>query len=140
MEDEEACWAYGIAAWKPRDMRGWAASGASARTNPAAMLPRPEGSREFVRIEAGIDDYMAIGKLLDGGLAAQVKLDLQSLERASGRTFTSEERKEIVDAQTKAYRWTFLLSGMTHPKFDKSLRELSPQGHARVAALVSAIS
>ena len=29
---------------------------------------------------------------------------------------------------------------MTHPNFDKSLRELSPRGHARVAELARAIA
>jgi len=56
------------------------------------------------KIEAGIDDYMDIGKILDGGLAAQVGLDLESLEKAIGRTLSAEERAEIAEAQTKAYR------------------------------------
>jgi len=29
---------------------------------------------------------------------------------------------------------------MTHPNFDRSLRELSPEGHRRVAELARAIS
>jgi hypothetical protein len=37
----------------------------------------------------------------------------------------SAEREEIERAQLKSYRWTFLLSGMTHPNLDRSLRELS---------------
>ena len=40
-------------------------------------------------IEAGIDDYMAIGKILDGGLTAQVQLDLESLQKAIGRTLSA---------------------------------------------------
>jgi len=92
------------------------------------------------QIEAAVDDYMDIGKMLDGGLAAQIQLDLESLQKATGRTLSSDEKAEIVKAQTHAYRWTFLLSGMTHPNFDKSLRELTPQGHARVAQLAKAIA
>ena len=91
-------------------------------------------------IERGIDDYMDIGKLLDGGLQAQVRMDIQSLEKATGRTFTSAEREEIERAQLKSYRWTFLLSGMTHPNFDRSLRELSVDGHLRVGELGRAIA
>jgi hypothetical protein len=92
------------------------------------------------QIEAAVDDYMDIGKMLDGGLAAQIQLDLESLQKAIGRTLSSEEKAEIVAAQTRAYRWTFLLSGMTHPNFAKSLRELTPRGHARVAQLAKAIA
>jgi hypothetical protein len=94
---------------------------------------------DAARIESGVDDYMAIGKLLDGGLAAQIELDLDSLEKAIGRLLSPGEKEEIRTAQRKAYRWTFLLSGMTHPSFDRSLRELSADGHARVAALAHAI-
>jgi len=93
---------------------------------------------EPAKIEAGIDDYMDIGKFLDGGLAAQVQLDLESLKKAIGRTLSAGEKAEIVEAQTRAYRWTFLGSGMTHPNFDRSLRELSARGHERVGELVRA--
>ena len=91
-------------------------------------------------IEAAVDDYMDIGKMLDGGLAAQIELDLESLQKATGRNLSSDEKAEIVKAQARAYRWAFLLTGMTHPNFDKSLRELTPQGHARVAQLAKAIA
>jgi hypothetical protein len=92
------------------------------------------------RIEAAVDDYMEIGKMLDGALAAQRKLDVESLQEATGRTFSAEEVAEIDRAQTKAYRWTFLLSGMTHPNFDRSLLELSARGHERVGQLARAIA
>jgi hypothetical protein len=91
-------------------------------------------------IEKGIDDYMDIGKLLDGGLQAQVRMDMDSLQKAIGRVLGAAERAEIEAAQTKSYRWTFLLSGMTHPNFDRSLRELSVDGHRRVGELAQAIS
>ena len=91
-------------------------------------------------IEKGIDDYMDIGKMLDGGLQTQVELDLASLEKAIGRRLADSEKAEIREAQLKAYRWTFLLSGMTHPKFDQSLRELAAVGHARVGELARAIA
>jgi hypothetical protein len=91
-------------------------------------------------IEKGIDDYMDIGKLLDGGLQAQVRMDMESLQKAIGRELGAAERAEIEAAQLKSYRWTFLLSGMTHPNFDRSLRELSTDGHRRVGELARAIS
>ncbi len=91
-------------------------------------------------IEHGVDDYMDIGRLLDGGLMAQVRMDIASLEAATGRTFSDEEKSEIERHQIAAYRWTFLLSGMTHSSFDRSLRELSAKGHERVGELARAIS
>lgn len=94
----------------------------------------PEG------IAKALEDYAAIGGMLDGGLAAQVDLDLQSLSRATGRTFTEEEKAELKAAQIKSYRWTFLGSGMTHPNFVRALGELSPAGQKRVAEMAVALS
>jgi hypothetical protein len=91
-------------------------------------------------IEKGIEDFMDIGKMLDGGLQSQIELDLASLEEAIGRRLADSEKAEIRTAQLKAYRWTFLVSGMTHPKFDRSLRELAEAGHARVGELARAIA
>ena len=104
------------------------------------IVDKIAGELQPEQIETGVDDYMDIGKMLDGGLAAQVQLDIESLQRATGRTFTVEERAAITQEQTKAYRWTFLLSGMSHPNFDRSLRELSAQGHERVSQLARAIA
>jgi hypothetical protein len=92
------------------------------------------------QIEAAIGDYLCIGKLLDGGLTMQVELDLESLEKAIGRTLSAGDRAEIARAQTRAYRFTFLESGMTHPRFDRSLRELSARGHERVGERARAIA
>jgi hypothetical protein len=91
-------------------------------------------------IERGIEDFMDIGKMLDGGLQSQIELDLVSLEAAIGRRLSGSEKDEIREAQRKAYRWTFLLSGMRHPRFDRSLRELAAAGHARVGELAKAIA
>ncbi|HEX7253344.1 MAG TPA: diiron oxygenase [Thermoanaerobaculia bacterium] len=91
-------------------------------------------------IDKGIADYIDIGKMLDGGLQTQVELDLVSLEKAIGRQLNDSEKAEIREAQLKAYRWTFLLSGMTHPKFDRSLRELASGGHMRNLDLARAIA
>ncbi len=43
-------------------------------------------------IEEGIEDYMDIGKMLDGGLQTQVQLDLVSLEAAIGRRLSEAEK------------------------------------------------
>ena len=91
-------------------------------------------------IEQGVDDFKAIGKMLDGALAQQARFDLECLAKAIGRTFTEAEKHEILAKQVKAYRWTFLLTGMTHPNFDKTLRELSLDGHRRVAELAKSIA
>src|SRR5262249_5235845 len=104
------------------------------------IIEKIAGALSPAEIEKGVDDFMAIGKMLDGALGQQAAFDIECLSKAIGRTFTDAERSEIVAKQVKAYRWTFLLSGITHPNFDRSLSELTAKGHARVAELARAIS
>jgi len=43
--------------------------------------------------------------------------DLAALEKAAGRSLTPERRTRFIDVQHQANRWTYLGSGMSHPKF-----------------------
>jgi hypothetical protein len=101
------------------------------------QLTREIGSQET---ETGIEDYLAIVKMLEEKLITQVQLDLESLSKAAGRTFTVPEKQEIQTTQEQSYRWTFLCAGMTHPNFVKILSELSQTGQARVTQLAKALS
>jgi len=91
-------------------------------------------------VQQGIADYFAIGNFIHDGLMAQVQLDLESLQQAIGRTLNENEKQEIQAAQEKSYRWTFLGSGMVHPNFVKTLREISPAALDRVTEMVNAMS
>ncbi len=91
-------------------------------------------------IQQGIADYFAIGNFIHNGLMAQVQLDIEALQQATGRLFTESEKQEIQTAQEKSYRWTFLGSGMVHPNFVKMLRSLDPTAADRVAEMVYAMS
>ena len=91
-------------------------------------------------IDLAIDEYLAIGGLLDEGLGGQVALDLDALERATGRALTPAQRVEAAEVQRQAIRWTFLGSGMSHPKFLESLDKLSPTARRRVEGLVPSLS
>jgi len=92
------------------------------------------------KIELAIDDYANIGALIDGGLTAQVELDLESLQRAIGRPLLASDKAEIRAAQQASYRQTFLVSGMTHPNFQKTLRELSERGSERVGEVARSLA
>jgi hypothetical protein len=105
----------------------------------ALIIDKIASSLTSEEIESAVQDYMSIGKLLDDGLAAQVQLDLASLSKAIGRTLSDSEKAEIAQAQIQAYRWTFLVSGMTHPNFDRTLRELTESGLADVSSLARAM-
>jgi hypothetical protein len=99
----------------------------------AATLTRAE-------IEAAVDGYFAIGGMLDAGMAQQLVFDIEAFERARGLTLSADERARLVERQTSAIRWTFLGSGMSHPRFLETLGRISPGGRARVEEAIPAFS
>jgi hypothetical protein len=92
------------------------------------------------RVRGAVEEYLAIGGFLDQGLATQVDLNLASFEAATGRVLTPSEREDYATRQRRALRWTYLGSGMTHPRFVETLRALDPQSGRRVAEVAPAFS
>jgi hypothetical protein len=82
-------------------------------------------------VDAAIEDFLEIVAFLDGGLLAQAGLNLDALERQTGRTI--DDREAIHVQQHQAARWTYLGSGIRHPTFVATLEEISPRGAERVA-------
>jgi hypothetical protein len=78
------------------------------------------------QVQQTIDDYFAIAAAFAGLLAQQAKLDVKSLERALGRTFSVTERETIEKAQTRSYHRAFLWSGVTNTIFLEFLAEHFP--------------
>jgi hypothetical protein len=89
-------------------------------------------------IERGVDEYLAVGALLDGGAQQQVELDLEAFERATGRHLSDGERERTRAVQLRASRWTYLGSGMTHPAFLGTVEKLAPAQRARLEQLAPA--
>jgi hypothetical protein len=89
-------------------------------------------------IEASFEDLLKIAAMIDGGLAQQVELDLEALERITGLELTSDEREQARKQQLQALRWTFLGSGLVHPRFLATLERLSPALRRRIEELTPA--
>jgi hypothetical protein len=75
-------------------------------------------------IEQAVDEFFEIGAFLDGGLAQQVQLNLDALEKVSGKPLP--DRAGIADQQLQAARWTYLGSGMTHRNFLGLVTRVAP--------------
>jgi hypothetical protein len=89
-------------------------------------------------IGRAVDEYLEIGAFLDGGLQQQTRLDLDSLERATGRRLAPEERERVSAAQLKALRWTFIGSGITHPNVLATVGKLGPGLREKLEAVAPA--
>jgi hypothetical protein len=84
-------------------------------------------------IASAIQEYFEIGSFLDAGFSQQAGLDLESLERAIGRRLSHDERRQFLDVQHGALRWTFLGSAMGNRNFLAVLGSVNDEAAARVA-------
>lgn len=92
----------------------------------AVMCETIADNMSQAEIDEAIDGYLKIGGFLDDGLKQQTAFDLEAFEASAKRTLSAAERDEFMDVQHQANRWTYLGSGMTHPKFLEMLGKLSP--------------
>lgn len=102
------------------------------------MVEALAAGRDEDGIMKGVDEYLAIGGFIDGGLKQQVEFDLDSLERAIGTQLSDREREEFRRVQLQANRWTYLGTGMTHERVLDTLESLSPKARRKVKSISSA--
>ncbi|MEA3053738.1 MAG: hypothetical protein QOG72_2641 [Sphingomonadales bacterium] len=117
----------------------WMEEAQHAKLDTLMVEALAEG-RDEAGIQAAIDGFLEIGAFLDGGLKAQTVLNLDAFERASGRTLGPEQRDRLLTQQHQALRWTYLGSGMVHPKFTATLAALSPAARDRISAVAPAFA
>ena len=90
--------------------------------------------------EAAVDEVLELGGAIDGLLLQQIGMNIEALERASERTFTDAEKEEITTYTQRAWRWTFLVSGLQHPNIVRAIGELTSEGSAKIENVAAALS
>jgi hypothetical protein len=115
----------------------WMEEAQHAKLDTLMVEALAEGRSE-AEIQAALDEFLEIGMFLDNGLKAQAGLNLDALEAATGRRLGEEERTALLEQQHQALRWTYLGSGLTHPKFVATLAAMSPAARDRVAEIAPA--
>ncbi|HEU4507569.1 MAG TPA: hypothetical protein VFR78_04970 [Pyrinomonadaceae bacterium] len=83
----------------------------------------------------GVEEYIDIGGFIDQALKQQVEFDLDSFERATGRTLTEVEKHQFRYVQLRANRWTYLGTGMTHERVLETLESLTPRARQRIESI-----
>ena len=90
--------------------------------------------------ERAIDQLLELGGAVDG-LLAQPDRARHRVAAASHRPDVHRRRRsEIRSDQRRAYRWTFIVSGLEHPKFVRIVGELTEAGRGKIAAAARALS
>jgi hypothetical protein len=90
--------------------------------------------------EQAVDELLELGGAVDNLLAQQVEMDIEALELSARRPFSEEEKEEIRTHQRRAYRWTFLVSGLQHPKFTEIVADLTEAGSDKIGVAAQALS
>ena len=99
------------------------------------IIERMARTMEAGEITKAVDEYLEIGSMLDAGLEQQTRFDLESFERAAGRVLSDDERKQFIQVQHQASRWTYLGSGMTHKNFLGTVAEIQPDARKRIEGI-----
>ncbi|HEY0462268.1 MAG TPA: hypothetical protein VGC97_24255 [Pyrinomonadaceae bacterium] len=109
----------------------WLEEAQHARLDTLMVEALADGMTE-AEIETAVDEFLEIGGFLDEGTKQQTIFELEAFERATGRTLTESEREIFIAVQHQANRYTFIGSGMTHPRFLETLGKLSPAQRQRI--------
>ena len=97
-------------------------------------------SMDELERDRAIDELIELVGAVDGLLRTQVGYDIENLSRYLDRTFTRAEREELADGLLRAKRWTFLESGVTHPRFQELFTEVTtPAQRARVGEALAGL-
>jgi len=115
----------------------WIEEAQHAKLDTLMVAALAEGRSE-ASIQEALDEYLEMGMFLDNGFRTQTELNLAALERATGTRIPDAVRPELVEQQHQALRWTYLGSGMTHPKFVAALAAISPAARDRIVEIAPA--
>jgi predicted metal-dependent hydrolase len=112
----------------------WLEEAQHAKLDTLMVEALAEGKSEE-EILGAVEGMLSIGGFLDEGLAQQVEFDMDAFMRASGRQLTDSEKEEFRRVQRQANRWTYLGSGMTHPKVLETFEGISPKARQRLESV-----
>ena len=104
------------------------------------MVEKIAADLDAAGIAAGVEDFFKLIQLLDQTLMTQVQLDVTSLMAATAHPYSDAEQQAIQAVQAKAYRWTFIGSGLVHHHFVKTFCGISPAHCDRLMAVARAYS
>ena len=115
----------------------WIEEAQHARLDTFIVAALADG-RDAAGIVRAIDEYLEIAVFFDAGLRTQAELNVAALEKATGRTRPFDNSEALIEQQHQALRWTYIGSGVTHPKFVATLGAISPEARDRIAVVAPA--
>jgi len=91
--------------------------------------------------DGAVDDFIALVAAVDGILEAQATADAGYFAANCGRMLGQQEADSVAAQFLKAYRWQYIFSGATHPRFQTILKSLiTPAQMERIAAALATLA
>lgn len=109
-----------------------------------AILDELEWRRENARLsdaerDAAVDDLISLVSAVDGILQAQAKADADYFF-GMVPTIVEDAKRSLADATLGAYRWQYIASGVSAPRFQALLEEFTtPEQRARIGTALAPI-
>jgi len=90
--------------------------------------------------DRAVDDFIALVAAVDGILQMQAKADAAYFVASCNRAVQVEENDRLAVQFLKAYRWQYIFSGATHPRFQAILRSMITQSQmGRIEAALATL-
>ena len=111
-----------------------------------AILDELEWKREDAKIsgeerDQAVDEFIRLVAAVDGILKAQSAADASYFADLCTRTLSANEAAAVEAGILHAYRYQYILSGATHPHFQKVVSELiTPEQNARIEAAIATLA
>jgi len=104
-------------------------------------LRRHDAKLTDAQRDAAVDDFLALVGAVDGILQAQARADAAYFGRICGRRILADEAVKLEEQFLKAYRWQYIFSGASHPRFQSILFGLiTTEQRSRIEAALSALA
>ena len=100
-------------------------------------VARHDATLTHEKRDAAVDDFIGLVAAVDGILQMQAKSDAAFFAANCGRAVPADEAGQVQKQFLKAYRWQYIFSGATHPRFQAILKGMitGPQMKRIEAAL-----
>jgi hypothetical protein len=104
-------------------------------------LKRHDAMIDDAARDKGVDEFISLVGAVDGILQAQSAADAEYFAATCGRVLSADEAALVAGQFLKAYRWQYILSGASHPRFQSVLKGLvTKEQMERIGAAVSGLA
>jgi hypothetical protein len=126
--------------WKDLFLFHWREESQHAILDELELL-REDARLDHAQRDVAVDQLIALVGAVDGMVQAQAAADADYFVAIAGTAFSASQQQQIHASVLKAYRWQYIVSGASEPRFQKVLFGLVDEAQgARIQASLAPLS